>query len=166
MGSGECINSSLILPIFRHPFTFTFIIVHNLFTMSRFCSATGKLHSRDKQICENCGANLKILAMDVIDLDVSPLSIRTKLLPALQTVAGLAIQAANFKVQAKAARPNAGSVAISSRLIGNSSKTIYRAIFYILHQKWYYLSIANQLEDEKKILPIVIKCILSFYMVV
>jgi hypothetical protein len=134
--------------------------------MSRFCSETGKLHSTDKQFCENCGANLKILAMDVIDLDVSPLPIRTKSLPASQTVAGSAIQAANFKVQAKAARPNAGSVAISSRLIGNSSKTIYRAILYILHQKWYYSSTANQLEDEKEILPIVIKCILFFYMII
>ena len=134
--------------------------------MSRFCSETGKLHSTDKQFCENCGTNLKILAMDVIDLDVSPLPVRTKPLPASQTVAGSAIQAANFKVQAKAARPNAGSVAISSRPISNPPKTIYHAILYILHQKWYYSSIANQLEDEKEILPIVVKYILSFYMVV
>ena len=86
--------------------------------------------------------------------------------PTTVLLTGSAIQAANFKVQAKAARPNAGSVAISSRLIGNLSKTIYRAILYILHQKWYYSSIANQLEDEKEILPIVVKYILSFYMVV
>jgi hypothetical protein len=129
--------------------------------MARFCSETGKLHSMDKQFCENCGANLKVPA-DIIDLDISPLPLRTKPLPASQTVAGSAIQAANFRVQAKAARPNAGSTAISSRPIGSSSKTIYRAILYILHQKWYYSSRANQLEDEKEVLPIIAKCILFF----
>ena len=104
--------------------------------------------------------------MDVIDLDVGPLPVCTKPLLASQTVAGSAIQAAKFKVQAKAACPNAGSVTISSWLISNLSKTIYRVILYILHQKWYYLSTANQLEDEKEILPIVVKCIISFYMII
>ena len=126
--------------------------------MSRFCSETGKLHSTDKQFCENCGTNLKKSVVDIIDLDLSPLPIRTKPISASQTVAGAAIQSANLRVQAKAARPNAGSIAISSRLMSNSSKPFYRAILYILHQKWYYSSLANQTDDERDTLPIVAKC--------
>ena len=101
--------------------------------------------------------------VDIIDLDLSPLPIRTKPISASQTVAGSAIQSANLRVQAKAACPNAGSIAISSRLMSNSSKPFYRAILYILHQKWYYSSLANQTDDERDTLLIVAKCKLLFH---
>jgi hypothetical protein len=130
--------------------------------MSRFCSETGKLHSTEKLFCENCGSNLKKSAIasaaDIIDLDISPLPVCTKPIPVSQTVAGSAMQAANLRVQTKAARPNAGSIAISSRPIGNSSRITYRVILCILHQKWYYNSSSNQLDDEREMMPIVAKC--------
>jgi hypothetical protein len=100
--------------------------------------------------------------VDIIDLNLSPLPIRTKPIPASQTVAGSAIQAANFQVQTKAAHLNVGSMAISSRL-NNSSKPIYHTILYILQQKWYYSSLVNQTDDERDTLPIITKCKLLFY---
>ena len=125
--------------------------------MSQFCSETGKPHSTDKQFCENCDTNLKKSAMDIIDLDLSPLPIRTKPISVSQTVAGSAFQAANLRVQTKAVRPNAGFIVISSWFPSNSSKPIYHVILYILHQKWYYFSLANQTDDERDTLPIVTK---------
>lgn len=121
-------------------------------SISRFCSATGKLHSSTLIFCSICKSGLEI-----VDLDSSPptlpSSTRTTQSLRIPPVAITERETVNARIRNASSRPHAGSNAMSIR---NSSRTMQQtysfSVILILEEFCY-----SSLEDEEAKLQTVIR---------
>lgn len=119
--------------------------------ISRFCSATGKLHSSTLTFCLICKSG-----QDIIDLDSSPPSLpsnRTTQSTRIPPVAATERENVNVRIRNASSRPHAGTNALSTRNSGRTMQQLYSFSVILVLEDYCYSS----LEDQEAKLQTVIR---------
>lgn len=113
--------------------------------ISRFCSATGKLHSSTLTFCPVCRSG-----QEIVDLDSSPPSLlqsarttqsqSTRMLP----VAATEREIVNTRIRNANSRPHAGTNALSARNSSRTMQQLYSFSVILVLEEFCYSSIEDQ----------------------
>jgi hypothetical protein len=120
--------------------------------ISRFCSATGKLHSSTLIFCPICKSG-----QEIVDLDSSPPSLpqsaRTTQSTRIFPVAATERENVNMRIRNANSRPHAGTNALSTRNPSRTMQQLYSFSVILVLEEFCYSS----LEDQEAKLQTVIR---------
>ena len=109
--------------------------------ISRFCSATGKLHSSTLIFCSICKSG-----QEIVDLDSSPppLPARTTQSTRVFPVAATERETVNARIRNANSRPHAGTNALSTRNPSRTTPQLYSFSVILVLEEFCYSSFEDQ----------------------